>query len=483
MSRTVGDGRYTLLEPIAAGGMATVWRARDTKLGVDRAIKVLNRDLTFGTGAMSSRFLREARIMARLEHPNVVPVHDVGEDGGELWLVMSLLPGGTVADHVSRHGSMPARQAAGVVQQLLQALAAAHALGVVHRDIKPHNVLIDERGDARLSDFGIAHARADTDEGTATDEVLGTWRYMAPEQRGGARYADARSDVYAVGAVFVVLSALREPLDLMHPGARGDVLDAAPPALRTWLDRCTRLQPDDRFDSAASALSALERAMTRLPPDPRDTPKLGAAAQLAPPATGYTWSPGPGVRQVVGASAARSAALSALWLAGAAALGASTFAVIVLGAVGGLLTAQIAGARGATPFVVPPIVVEDLHRGGLDADRDRESPPAPHRTAPARVPLPPVPARPRVREIVWSADGDDDGGSVPVRIAVLGGVYRVEVDGADRGWSPWQGELGPGRHALALVNADGTVAHRRAWDADAAPRLCLEPPAWEPCRH
>src|SRR5688572_6124940 len=126
--------------------MATVWRALDNRLGVERAVKILLRPSRSVSKSHRARFDRESQVMARLEHPHIVAVHDVGEDDGHVWLVMSLLKRGSVAQHLARFGPMPARQACTVAMAVLDALVAAHAQGVVHRDVKPHNVLIDDRG-------------------------------------------------------------------------------------------------------------------------------------------------------------------------------------------------------------------------------------------------------------------------------------------------------------------------------------------------
>ncbi|MEQ1572087.1 MAG: serine/threonine-protein kinase, partial [Myxococcota bacterium] len=262
--RSVGDGRYELLEQIGEGGMASVWRAHDRRLGVERAVKLMRPQLT--SASARTRFDREARLMARLEHPHVVPVHDVGSDGDVWYMVMSLLRSGSVAGHVDAFGPLAPRQACQVVQSVLDALQAAHAAGIVHRDVKPQNVLIDDRGEVRLADFGIARS---TDRSmTHTGAVLGTFAFMPPEQRVNSKDADARSDLYAVGALLVAVLLGELPQDLFHPAALAAQAERIPAPLRPFVERCTRFTPAERYDDAAAALAALRAAAEALPPDP-----------------------------------------------------------------------------------------------------------------------------------------------------------------------------------------------------------------------
>lgn len=271
MDNTLADGRYELLHKLGEGGMATVWRAHDHRLGVERAVKILIAGHERST-ALTERSRREARLMAQLEHPNIVQVHDVGEHEGRTWVVMSLVERGSLADHVKRFGPMPPRLASRVIEGVLQALVAAHELGVIHRDIKPHNVLVDRLGNVRLADFGIAMASGE-DPLTRTGALMGTWAYMPPEQRSSAKSVEPRSDLYAVGAMLLNLLRDIEPHDLHNAEAHEEQLEGVPDALAAFIIRCTRYQPAERFGSAASALTAL-RALD-LPADPEGTPSLG----------------------------------------------------------------------------------------------------------------------------------------------------------------------------------------------------------------
>jgi eukaryotic-like serine/threonine-protein kinase len=293
VGRKLGDGRYELIAELGRGGMATVWRAKDTRLGVERAVKMLSPQLAGSSGTARMRFLREAQLMARLEHPHVASVHDVGSDGTEAYLVMSLLRGGSVQDHLDRFGPMPPRQAVGVVIGVLEALAAAHDQGVVHRDVKPHNVLIDDQGQPRLSDFGIARV---TGEGmTRTGAIMGTWAYMAPEQRSDAKQADPRSDVYGAGALLVALCSAQEPHDLHNAESHDRQLKPVHAGLRPFVERATRYRAEDRYGSAREAIQVLQEVAPELPPDPPGTPGLGRYDVLAETelrgATAHTLSP------------------------------------------------------------------------------------------------------------------------------------------------------------------------------------------------
>jgi serine/threonine-protein kinase len=171
------DGRYRIEDTLGTGAMGTVVLARDTVLDRRVAIKVLAGHLA-ADDAFRQRFLREARLAARLCHPNVVQVFDAGDDGNP-FLVMEYVDGETVADRVTRNGGFSADELVGLAADLSAGLAAAHAMGIVHRDVKPHNVLLGSGGAAKLTDFGIARAREDhglTEIGT----VLGTAQFMAP---------------------------------------------------------------------------------------------------------------------------------------------------------------------------------------------------------------------------------------------------------------------------------------------------------------
>jgi serine/threonine protein kinase len=211
--RTTLAERYVLQEPIAHGGMATVWRARDEVLARDVAVKVLLDSLA-SDESFVRRFRREALAAARLTHPNIVAIYDSGadanDDGTLHYIVMELCAGGSLAQAVDRGGLLPPDKAVSVVCTICDALAYAHREGVVHRDIKPANVLMAEDGTVKVADFGIAKAAFAAGDLTTTGSILGTVTYMAPEQVIGLE-PDARSDVYSLGVLAYELLSGRPP--------------------------------------------------------------------------------------------------------------------------------------------------------------------------------------------------------------------------------------------------------------------------------
>ena len=207
------DGRYDVRERVARGGMATVYRALDTRLDRVVALKVMHRHLA-DDEAFAARFVREARAVARLNSPGVVAVFDQGEDDGSVYLAMELVPGRTLRDVVRDEAPLPPLRAVGLVERVAGALAAAHSAGIVHRDVKPENVLLGDDGSVKVADFGLARALqsgAGHSTATATGGLLiGTVAYLAPELVVGEG-ADPRSDVYACGIVLYELLTGSKP--------------------------------------------------------------------------------------------------------------------------------------------------------------------------------------------------------------------------------------------------------------------------------
>jgi tRNA A-37 threonylcarbamoyl transferase component Bud32 len=260
----VGEGRYQLTDVLGSGGMATVYRAWDTRLKVWRAVKVLAANAAKNADLLA-RFETEAHTMARLRHPNLLAVHDVGRDGARPWLVMDLAPGGSVHEKLRARGKLAAKRAAEVVIAALAGLQYAHEHGVVHRDVKPHNLLIDAHGTITVADFGIARMLDLESSATRTGTTLGTLAYMAPEQRTRARDVDARADVYAAGATLVALLRGREPYDLHVDTALEEQLVGVPIALARVIRKATRYEPAARWESAAAMRSALIDALPLMP--------------------------------------------------------------------------------------------------------------------------------------------------------------------------------------------------------------------------
>jgi len=193
-------GRYRVEREVGAGGMATVFLAHDEKHDREVAIKVLHPEL--GAALGGERFLAEIKTTAKLQHPHILPLLDSGEADALLYYVMPFVPGETLRARLERERQLPIDDALRIAREVADALAAAHAIGIVHRDIKPENILIG-RGHALVADFGIALAvqQAGGQRMTQTGLSLGTPQYMAPEQAMGDKSVDARADVYALGAV------------------------------------------------------------------------------------------------------------------------------------------------------------------------------------------------------------------------------------------------------------------------------------------
>jgi serine/threonine protein kinase/beta-lactam-binding protein with PASTA domain len=208
------DGRYRIGPRIARGGMASVYEAHDTRLDRAVAIKIMHAGLGDATSTdeqFAARFVREARAAARLSHPNVVAVYDQGEDNGTIFLAMELVPGHTLRDTIAKEAPMSPERALAILDPVLSALASAHRSGLIHRDVKPENVLIADDGRIKVADFGLARAVSAETQHTATGGVLiGTVSYLAPELVVDGK-ADARADVYAAGVVLYELLTGRKP--------------------------------------------------------------------------------------------------------------------------------------------------------------------------------------------------------------------------------------------------------------------------------
>ncbi|WP_079321032.1 protein kinase [Microbispora sp. GKU 823] len=202
------DGRYRVESRIARGGMASVYLALDVRLDRTVAVKVMHRSLAEDPQFVR-RFIGEAKSVASLSHPNIVQVFDQGTDGAHVYLSMEYVPGRTLRDVLRRRGRLPAREALEMVIPVLAALGAAHQAGLIHRDVKPENVLLADDGRVKVVDFGLARAIEATNQ-TKTGMMIGTIGYMSPEQVT-AGTADARSDVYAAGIMLFELLTGRQP--------------------------------------------------------------------------------------------------------------------------------------------------------------------------------------------------------------------------------------------------------------------------------
>ncbi len=251
--------------------MAGVYRAYDERLRVWRAAKVLFPEFA-GKRKIRKRFEREAHTMARLEHPNLVRVVDVGHSGALPFIVMELVPCGTLMQWVDRHGPMPERLAVDVILQVCEAVREVHRNGVVHRDIKPHNVLINELGVCKLTDFGIA--QDDSEDKTKAGSVMGTMGYMAPEQRNDASSVDERADIYGVAATLWKLITNGRARDLFMYSEDAKILEGVSPGLGEVLMACFAYSRDDRPERIDDVMEALAYLREEMPPLPASTPAL-----------------------------------------------------------------------------------------------------------------------------------------------------------------------------------------------------------------
>jgi hypothetical protein len=275
--RTLGQclaGRYRIVRQIGQGGMAIVYLARDVALERNVAVKVLPPGRS--SSGLRDRFLREARTAAGLSHPNIVPIHLVEAHDALVLFVMGYVDGDTLRERVERTGPLSAAEAARVLQEVAWALGYAHQRGIVHRDVKPENILIERAsGRAMVADFGIAHAGG-SETLTIDGLVLGTPHFMSPEQAAGMP-ADARADVYALGVTAFYVLTGRLPLDAPNaaavlakhvtetPPPVGSIRPDLPRQLTEAVDRCLLKDPAQRFDTGDSLAAALGVARSAAP--------------------------------------------------------------------------------------------------------------------------------------------------------------------------------------------------------------------------
>jgi serine/threonine protein kinase/beta-lactam-binding protein with PASTA domain len=279
------DGRYLIGPRIARGGMATVYEATDLRLDRLCALKVMRPGLG-DDDDFAARFVREARSAARLSHPNVVGVFDQGDDDGTLFLAMEYIPGHTLRDVIRSEAPMSPARALALLDPVLSALAAAHHAGIVHRDVKPENVLLAEDGRVKVADFGLARAvSAETQHTAAGGVLIGTVSYLAPELVAHGR-ADARTDVYATGVVLYELLTGRKPhqggspIEVAYKHVHEDVpapsglVPGLPPYVDALVARATARDPDRRPADARVLLHQVRRVRDALDHGVLDDPEL-----------------------------------------------------------------------------------------------------------------------------------------------------------------------------------------------------------------
>jgi serine/threonine-protein kinase len=270
MIGTVLSGRYKLEAKLGSGGMSTVYLAKDGTLDRDVAVKVMHREMSEQPDQLE-RFRQEARAVAKLSHPNVVAVIDAGEDGGHPYIVFEYVEGETLKQRIARVGALDAQEALAYAIEIARGLTVAHARNMVHRDIKPQNVLIDAEGRAKLTDFGISR-QLEQDGMTATGRVLGTTDYVAPEQAMG-HAVDPRSDIYSLGVVLYEMLIGQVPFHadsqvgvaMKHVNEElPDVQQRRPEisaAAALVVERATAKDPEQRYQEVGEMIDDLSTAL------------------------------------------------------------------------------------------------------------------------------------------------------------------------------------------------------------------------------
>jgi len=293
-------GPYEVTALLGAGGMGEVYRARDVRLGREIALKILPAAFAEQPERMR-RFEEEARTASRLNHPNIVTIHDIGNEGGIAFIAMELVEGESIRERISR-GSLPPAESAAIAAQIAAGLARAHAAGIVHRDLKPENVMIASGGLVKILDFGLAHAEPDRvtstpsssptrTSPTGSNAIFGTVGYMSPEQARGAP-TDARTDLFAFGALLyemlagrpafpggavVALSAILAPAPVDLSGIPADT----PPGLARILRRCLEKDRERRLSSAHDLSLQLRDLATAAAPPARPRSSSGRVRRKA----------------------------------------------------------------------------------------------------------------------------------------------------------------------------------------------------------
>ena len=281
---TVLSGRYEIIERIGTGGMADVYRAMDSKLNRYVAIKVLKREYREDEQFVT-KFRQEARSVAGLSHPNVVGVYDVGNDGDVQYIVLELVEGISLKKYIEKKGHLPYKEALSIAIQVANGMEAAHAHHIVHRDIKPQNIIISKEGKVKVTDFGIAKAASATT--TVSTSAMGSVHYMSPEQaRGG--YSDERSDIYSFGITLFEMLTGDVPFDgdttvavavhhiqdeIMPPSEK---MNGIPSSVDKIVQKCTRKKTDQRYQSAGELIADLKRALQDPEGDFVTVPPAGA---------------------------------------------------------------------------------------------------------------------------------------------------------------------------------------------------------------
>jgi len=351
MIGTVLSGRYKLEAKLGSGGMSTVYLARDSTLDRAVAVKVMHREMSEQADQLE-RFRQEARAVAKLSHPNVVAVIDAGEDGGHPYIVFEYVEGETLKQRIARLGPLDTQEALAYAIEIARGLTVAHARNMVHRDIKPQNVLIDAEGRAKLTDFGISR-QLEQDGMTATGRVLGTTDYVAPEQAMG-RAVDPRSDIYSLGVVLYEMLTGQVPFQadsqvgvaMKHVNEElPDVQQRRPEvsaAAALVVERATTKDPEQRYQEVGEMIDDLSTALEV---------EAARAGTTTGEATSVLEAVPPPERKLSGGSRGSWAAIALLALVAAGAI-AAVFFISQGGGGGGALEDKgaVIGIGSATDF-------------------------------------------------------------------------------------------------------------------------------------
>ncbi|MFT3893483.1 MAG: serine/threonine-protein kinase [Anaerolineales bacterium] len=289
-------GHYQIVAPLGEGGMAAVYKAYQPSMERHVAIKVLPRHMSTSEEFVT-RFRREAKLLAQLQHPHILPVFDYGEAEGYPYIVMPFVQSGTLADLI-RNKPLSLSETREIIIQIGKALGYAHSRGMIHRDIKPSNVLIDDNGNCLLTDFGLARMLEASTRITASDTVMGTPAYMSPEQGAGSN-VDQRSDIYSLGIILYEMVTGRVPYTAETPVAIvfkhiQDPLPSArklnpslPKSVETVLLKALAKSPEDRYQTADEFVRAIQRA---IPEGEVDDGAIAQTSRSAPPASFNSFS-------------------------------------------------------------------------------------------------------------------------------------------------------------------------------------------------
>jgi serine/threonine protein kinase len=304
-------GTYRLIDRLGAGGMGEVWRAEDTRLLREVAIKILSERIA-NDPEWKARFLREARTIAQMNHPNIATIYSIEQEADKLFIVMELVEGESLATLLAK-GPLPPAEAVRIIRHVAEALGEAHEKGIVHRDVKPDNIIVGKRG-TKVLDFGIAKQLVSTTESptlTQAGLIVGTPFYMSPEQALG-RPVDARSDLFSLGVVLYEALAGKRPFEgesvtetmmniiMQEAPDLAVVAPSLPPSLSDVVNRALQKKPERRFGSAGEMVDALSRVDFKAPPKaPAKPAKADAPTMAMPSAPQPVMTPIPGQRALI----------------------------------------------------------------------------------------------------------------------------------------------------------------------------------------